>query len=398
MVEGRMCSPTGLTSSITALSTSPLTALSSSLAPSDTHTPSRDLLSTSPLTPAALTSPGSRPAFSTPASPTQEPGSPGRRRRRRHTTQQKLDIVIGELGKLRWGVKDFLSALIQMRGRHTVRVQQKQFLDFAYINFPGHGDFDTIVGALRRDRFFQARGLPWAAEILRLEIKALGEDSAFAAFVPPSESAELGSLEPLKDAASTIKRLAPCWLEVIERCRHETRPRDPVATAAAEPLPTERTVLMLASLCHLMRPIKSTNIQTIMGLYMYQGGCRRRVLDTMQRLGLIISYDTLQRRMKSLTDEAQRQVQLVGRAPNCILTWDNFEFTEGRRGERTGDRAAFRSITTALVFEGRGFDGNQLRPQMWHPETTLLSARGIAKSLQRDAVTASVSMPVQLFY
>ena len=294
-----------------------------------------------------------------------------------------------ELGKLRWNMRDLLSALIDHRGRHTLRVPQRQFLDFAYAGLPARKDFDKIVGVTRRDMFLQARGWAWASETLRLEVKALGGHSTFAAFEPPSEIAELGSLGFIKDVAPAIEQLAPRWLEIIERCRHETCLRDPTATPA-DPALTERAVIILASLCHIMRPIKSTNFQTLMGLYLYQGGTRRRVLDTLNQLGLIISYDTLQRRMKSLTEEAERQVQLVGRAPNCILTWDNFEFTEGRRGERTGDQASFRSITTALVVEGRDSGDGPLRPHMWHPRETLLSAVQLARGLAPSEVTDNV--------
>ena len=111
----------------------------------------------------------------------------------------------------------------------------------------------------------------------------------------------------------------------------------------------------------MMRPNRSTNFQTVMGLYLYQGGARRRVLDTLNKLGLIASYTTLQRRMADLTEEAARKVQEIGQLSSAIVTWDNFEFAEGKRDKRTNDHRIFRSITTALVFEGRGFDNGPLK-------------------------------------
>ena len=72
-------------------------------------------------------------------------------------------------------------------------------------------------------------------------------------------------------------------------------------------------------------------------------------------------YDILQRKIKSLIVKAEHQVQLIGRAPNCILTWNNFKFTEGRRGKRTGNQAAFKLIITALIFKKRGFNAGPLR-------------------------------------
>ena len=81
-----------------------------------------------------------------------------------------------------------------------------------------------------------------------------------------------------------------------------------------------------------------------------------------------MSYSTLQRRMSSLSDEARRKIRTIGRASTTVVTYDNFVFAEGRRGERIGDVREFRSITTALIFEGQGLGVTVLRQNMWQPE------------------------------
>ena len=198
-----------------------------------------------------------------------------------------------------------------------MRVAQSQLLDLAYVDLPSHKDFEVLVGSKRKEIFLQERGWGWATETLRVEIKALAEHSAFGLFQPPSEEVELGSVEPIKLAVRAIEQLAPQWLAVIDGACRETSLRDPQTTVKSLSL-AQRTVIIFAFLCHMMRPKKSTNLQTIIGLYLYQGGARRRVLDTLNQLGLIVSYDTLQRRMKSLTGEAERQVRLLGQATSTI--------------------------------------------------------------------------------
>ena len=144
-------------------------------------------------------------------------------------------------------------------------------------------------------------------------------------------------------------------------------------------------------LCHKLRPNKATNIQSVLGLYIYQGGARRRVLDTLCHFDLTMSYTTLQRRMLSLIKEAERKVQMLGQGSNMNLTYDNFDFAEGKRGERTGDNRDVRSITTALIFQGQGFDAGALRQDMWRPATHLLSAERIARKLETGDLEMRVS-------
>ena len=142
----------------------------------------------------------------------------------------------------------------------------------------------------------------------------------------------------------------------------------------------------------MLRPNTSTNFQSVMGLCIYQGGARRRVLDTLCHLGLTMSYSTLQRRMSSLSDEARRKIRTIGRASTTVVTYDNFVFAEGRRGERIGDVREFRSITTALIFKGQGLGVTVLRQNMWQPENYPLSAIGLALRLKPDDIDAQVSI------
>lgn len=48
-----------------------------------------------------------------------------------------------------------------------------------------------------------------------MEINALATHPAFLLFKPPSDGAEVGSLEFIKQAASAIEQLALQWLKLI---------------------------------------------------------------------------------------------------------------------------------------------------------------------------------------
>lgn len=178
---------------------------------------------------------------------------------------------------------------------------------------------------------------------LHKELRVLAQAEAFEGFHPPSKDKNLDAIPSIKDASPTIKELTPQWLHLLQ-CVCSAN------MASSNASVVQPATLILTTMCHLMRPKKCSNFQTTLGLYLYQGEASRRVLDTLCRFEMIVFYSTLQRRLTSLRTEAERRVEAVGQAPSTILTYANVEFTEGRRGERTGDNREFRSITTVVVF------------------------------------------------
>ncbi len=159
---------------------------------------------------------------------------------------------------------------------------------------------------------------------MRQEIKALASSPSFGPFQPPAEAAEFGSPSQIKGCGDTIQVLTPRWLELLDAAATER-----VSSEASVPQriqPAGRHTLILGLLCHKMRPNKSTNIQTVLGLDLYQGGARRRVIDTTYRFGFTMSYTTIQRRLADLSEEAARMVKVLGYIPDSIATYDNFDF------------------------------------------------------------------------
>ena len=127
------------------------------------------------------------------------------KRRRRFTQEERLSEVLEKLRKLWWSVQGFLAALCKNRARHRVPVAQKQFLDFAYNRLPKDKQFSKLVGQERKSTVLSEWGWVWVVDTLRVEINALATHPAFGLFKPPSDGAEVGSLEFIKQAASAIE-------------------------------------------------------------------------------------------------------------------------------------------------------------------------------------------------
>ena len=96
----------------------------------------------------------------------------------------------------------------------------------------------------------------------------------------------------------------------------------------------------------------ANNFQSIMSFYLYQGGARRRLLNTFNQSSLIIFYKSIQRRLKTLTKVVMKRIERVDKLSSIILDYDNYDYTADRRGERMKEARKFVSITTTLMIEG----------------------------------------------
>lgn len=370
-----MAIPSDTLSPLTALATSPLT-----------------LQFTSPIRPAALRQPPPSVSSSSERSYTTSPGSsPSRRagharKRRRLSDYDKLSTVLSHLQRYRWSIRDLLAAMMQYRHKHRIRRMQQQFLEYAYVELMRDKNFEEYVGSERKQAILRSQGWKWVKDSLSAELLSLIDRDLFGSFEPPTEENEFGNLDFLEAANSNLSSLAPAWFSILE----PPTLRSSLPSSSTQPTNNKYIFMILSVLCHQLKPKVSNTFQNIMGLYVYQGGARRRVLETLSRLGLTMSYRTLRRRMDDLTNDAQQRVRTVGKASTTVLTYDNFDFAEGRRGERIGDLRAFRSITTALLFRGQGLGGIPLHQGMWQPHLHPLSALDIAKQFMASDVERQV--------
>ena len=112
------------------------------------------------------------------------------------------------------------------------------------------------------------------------------------------------------------------------------------------------TVIFITALCHFMHSNIVNNFQSIMNLYLYQRGARRKVLDTFNQSSLIIFYKSIQRRLKTFTKTVMERIEHVDKFSLIILDYDNYDYTTDRRDERMKEIRKFVSITTTLMIKG----------------------------------------------
>lgn len=327
------------------------------------------------------------------------------RDRRRLSAVDKLRALAGLLRDIRWNFKEVLRTVLENGEEHTFRRFKNDFLDFAYEEVPAECNFQALLGKSRSNALLDNIGRPLTIGALVKELSVLSKSDNFANFQVPTDARSRGSLDTFASLPTDVFHQASTWSQLFKavvmanktrRTHSDGRDRD--SGRSSNMLPGWQ-VTVIATLCHVMSPNKSTNFQSILGLYLYQGGARRRVLETLNRMGLCVSYSTIQLRLADLTVEAKKHIQEVGSNPDTVVAYDNFDFVEGRRGERTGDTRTFRSITNALVFKGRCIPDGGLRQEMWQPSKFPLEATQIAKTFSDSSLLfEQVITPFRLLY
>ncbi|MCJ1360551.1 MAG: hypothetical protein MMC33_010559 [Icmadophila ericetorum] len=250
--------------------------------------------------------------------------------------------MLGMLQKFHWTTDKFMGVIADHRKDYRVRKAYKQYKRFAYGT------------ALRRDddavdkddwkEVLDVGGIYQAAESLRTEVKGLVQTKCFGQF---SMDEATGSLTTLGEFEDTVQAKAPVWNRVLHRASHTDKKFD-------GEIAYKKHTLILSILCNNMHRKLSDNLPTLLSIYMASGGCRGRVIDLFNSLGLCKSSKPTHAIMKKPSEQGRDKVREAGSNPMAIVTYDNFEFTDGRRGDRIGDKRSFRSITTCITLVGQG--------------------------------------------
>ena len=127
-----------------------------------------------------------------------------------------------------------------------------------------------------------------------------------------------------------------------------------------------KLVAILAILYRSAYRNNSNYLPLMIGLYLYSAGACVDAIILLNRLGLLVLYDVLQKSLRNITLASQAWIK--EQATNCKLvgTWDNFEYRENVHGERIGDTVKFRSITMALwIKNGWRISIGGLKQSMW---------------------------------
>jgi hypothetical protein len=296
----------------------------------------------------------------TSASSLQLPSVNGTRRRSPRSDAEKLDMVCSYMRtELRWGVSDFIKALSSASGPNNAR-RKAAFAAAAYkdpeVLKPFFNDADQLWDGVRQSTI---ETLDLGNNELRKEVERLGARAPFNKFDPTSKNGEFDVLD-MEQTLHIIQNQAPLLLQFIrgimapESQRKYQRQKEPAA----------RIVAIISILCFSQRQHICTSFQTTLGLYLYANGVKRRQLELLGRLGLVVSYDTVIRAIKEQSAQAMVQVERMGQNDDSVTAYDNFEVMEGVKEQRVDHQGTFHSVTTGQVIQGIEIPPGGLRQGM----------------------------------
>lgn len=113
---------------------------------------------------------------------------------------------------------------------------------------------------------------------------------------------------------------------------------------------------------------KFNNVPKLLGLYLYQSGVKKKIIDMMSNIGFCTSYTTTIDCQKALAKVGQSTIPYRARDPVMVFAHDNFDFSEQPSGERLGERKTFVSITNGIMLRCPYLPKDGLKQSSWHPE------------------------------
>ena len=340
------------------------------------------------------------PSASPPYIEQSEPQKETKHRAPKRRADEKLDDVLTLFDGFRWTLKDFLEQLrdsttIESRPESKITKKRRQsawatFKRFAYCDMPSRGQARQLLKAEEQ------MGLAsWCTELtsetLRREVLSLAQNTTFGAYGDSTSDVNARVERVFIDSPQAIVDSAPTWLHLFNVASQSTQSHKLLETTLEMSRQIAKdSILVFAYLCRKLQNRRSDMMASLIGIYLYEGGAKTRVIDTLAQLGVCLSSKSILNRVHLLESEAEDNVRRLGLNPTSVITWDNFEFREGRRGERVGDEAEFRSITTALVTGNRYPELSSLSADIWKPLQNPLSAKSIFINVKGDGVPLEV--------
>lgn len=139
-----------------------------------------------------------------------------------------------------------------------------------------------------------------------------------------------------------------------------------------------KLVAVLAILCRSAHRNNSNYLPLFVTLYLYSAGARIDAITLLNHLGLSVSYDVLQKKLKAITSLGMSWIRQQSTNRKLVGTWDYFEYRENVQGEQIGDTVKFRSVTMALwIKNGWRIPSTGLKQSMWDATRDLLQSREV---------------------
>jgi hypothetical protein len=140
---------------------------------------------------------------------------------------------------------------------------------------------------------------------------------------------------------------APLILRILQGLTGPKRP------ASANLRKRSLAVPIIGSILAFNQCNRSRYLQIMMGLYLYSAGCTRKVIDVLHGASLSISFPTINRLLKDLTEAALNRVKKAAERNTWFFVYDNINFPKRKYDQRVGNADGFESGTTATMIIGK---------------------------------------------
>lgn len=129
----------------------------------------------------------------------------------------------------------------------------------------------------------------------------------------------------------------------------------------------------ITAMLFFMSSQKVNTFQTAMGLFLHGSGCPKKVVQILAGLGLSVSYTQVQKALRSLTKDAQKQINEAATMYDWYVVYDNINITNKHHHQRIDRRDVMENGTAATLIAIASNDNNSHRtkPVIFRPEDSL---------------------------
>lgn len=196
---------------------------------------------------------------------------------------------------------------------------------------------------------------------IRRELKPLQRDPSFSEFKPEDQqAAKPTTVEDicktawldtnLTGAWPTLKQKAPITVKLLSQVmQSQWEKDDTVLEGGVDPRLRSQIYLLVSIFLGGIARNKASFLRDILGLYLVANGTSRRAIETLNHIGVIPSYWTLNRMLNDMAQHAKDGIKKVSRDPNSVVVYDNFNFKNRVRELAGGKQDQFINLTTALL-------------------------------------------------
>jgi hypothetical protein len=222
----------------------------------------------------------------------------------RTSTRHKLIKVVNTLQSVGWSVKDFVFAWTGTKSRGSRR-KHPVILHNTNIRYP-HQRRDQLVTAVNDVIQSTGIGSTFEPHKFEQELQALIQTPYFGEFEHYSIT-DLDRVE-LSKATACIHQTAPNWHAFLKRLLDNQRTAAKKSYSSSEShLGTleNRVFTITYVVCHSRARQKSSFFPKTLSVYLIQNGVHRRIIDSLAGLGVCSGYDTANRTVKQIAEEAK---------------------------------------------------------------------------------------------